>query len=143
MDNHENQEQYIVIKSYASVWSPDRRIYSIWGWVLPRPVSLFEFFTFVGSLATVGLIGVIIPPFTLIPGIIRIVAMPLGLTWLILQFRPDGINPLKFVVLWFAHMLTREQYWERFKTYEPRKEAKIKMKWWYSHVKTKSTLKRR
>jgi hypothetical protein len=145
MEHNENHENYgyIKIKSYESVWKTDKHIYAILNIVLWRPVSIMEFLTFSGALAFVLFLEAIFPPFAAIPALLRVLALPLGLTWLMLQFRPEGMHPLKFVALWLAHMFTRDEFVERFKRYNPRSERKIKMKWWYSHVKTKSTLKRR
>jgi hypothetical protein len=59
----------------------------------------------------------LIPPFKIIPSVLRFIAIPFGASQFLLKKKLDGKMPHKYMVSWVNYMLTKEQYIERFSLY--------------------------
>jgi hypothetical protein len=142
MENNENQD-YIIIKSYAKTWKIENRIYAIFNFVLPFPVAPREVLYFAVSALVIYVLSQIIPPLTAIPALIRYPVFSALLARVISKQKLDGMNPVKFFGVFIVHLLTKGLFIERFKSYSPRQDSKIKIEWWCSRVKMSDRLCKR
>lgn len=93
------------IRSYTSIWSVEKVLYSINDFKLPFPITLTQMTWFVVSLFLVILFGNL-PPLSMIDGaFLKYFGIPLALTWFMSQKTFDGKKPygfLKSVVTYLA-----------------------------------------
>ena len=93
------------IRSYTSIWSVEKVLYSINDFKLPFPITFTQMTWFVVSLFFVILFGNL-PPLSLIDGaFLKYFGIPLALTWFMSQKTFDGKKPygfLKSVVTYLA-----------------------------------------
>lgn len=85
------------IRSYTSIWSVEKVLYSINDLKLPFPISFTQMTWFVLSLFVMILLGNL-PPFSLIEGaFLKYLGIPVGLTWFMSQKTFDGKRPFSFL----------------------------------------------
>ncbi|MFL2075898.1 conjugal transfer protein [Marinilactibacillus psychrotolerans] len=85
------------IRSYTSIWSVEKVLYSINDLKLPFPISFTQMTWFVLSLFVMILLGNL-PPFSLIEGaFLKYLGIPIGLTWFMSQKTFDGKRPFSFL----------------------------------------------
>ena len=93
------------IRSYTSIWSVEKVLYSINDFKLPFPITFTQMTWFVVSLFFVILFGNL-PPLYMIDGaFLKYFGIPLALTWFMSQKTFDGKKPygfLKSVVTYLA-----------------------------------------
>lgn len=93
------------IRSYTSIWSVEKVLYSINDFRLPFPISFTQITWFVVSLFTVVLLGNL-PPLSLIEGaFLKYFGIPLALTWFMSQKTFDGKKPFGFLKSVIAYMV--------------------------------------
>lgn len=85
------------IRSYTSIWSVEKVLYSINDLKLPFPISFTQMTWFVLSLFVMILLGNL-PPFSLIKGVfLKYLGIPVSLTWFMSQKTFDGKRPFSFL----------------------------------------------
>ena len=85
------------IRSYTSIWSVEKVLYSINDFKLPFPITFTQMTWFVVSLFLVILFGNL-PPLSLIDGaFLKYFGIPLSLTWFMSQKTFDGKKPYGFL----------------------------------------------
>lgn len=85
------------IRSYTSIWSVEKVLYSINDFKLPFPITFTQMTWFVVSLFFVILFGNL-PPLSLINGaFLKYFGIPLALTWFMSQKTFDGKKPYGFL----------------------------------------------
>ncbi len=85
------------IRSYTSIWSVEKVLYSINDFKLPFPITFTQMTWFVVSLFLVILFGNL-PPLSLIDGaFLKYFGIPLALTWFMSQKTFDGKKPYGFL----------------------------------------------
>ncbi|WP_314025049.1 TcpE family conjugal transfer membrane protein [Filifactor alocis] len=122
------EQKKINLRSYNKVWKIENRIYAIQNIVLPVPVSPREVLYFFIVAFIMLLLSFLIPPLKIIPSILRFIAVPFGISQFLLKKKLDGKMPHKYMVSWVNYMLTKEQYIERFSSYN-RNTANTKIVW--------------
>lgn len=94
------------IRSYTSIWSVEKVLYSINDFKLPFPITFTQMTWFVVSLFLVILFGNL-PPLSMIDGaFLKYFGIPLALTWFMSQKTFDGKKPygfLKSVMTYLSH----------------------------------------
>lgn len=86
------------IRSYTSIWSVEKVLYSINDFKLPFPITFTQMTWFVVSLFFVILFGNL-PPLSLIDGaFLKYFGIPLALTWFMSQKTFDGKKPYGFLI---------------------------------------------
>jgi hypothetical protein len=143
MDNENINQEGVLIKSYAKTWQIESRIYAIFNFVLPFPVTPWEIFYFALSIAFIAILCALIPPLTAIPALVRYTVLPFLLTRFLARQKVDGMNPLKFFGAFIAHMFTKSLFTERFTYHNPRQDSKNKIDWWCSRVEMSDRLRKR
>lgn len=122
------EQKKINLRSYNKVWKIENRIYAIQNIVLPVPVSPREVLYFFIIAFIMLLLSFLIPPFKIIPSVLRFIAIPFGASQFLLKKKLDGKMPHKYMVSWVNYMLTKEQYIERFSSHN-RNTANTKIVW--------------
>lgn len=85
------------IRSYTSIWSVEKVLYSINDFKLPFPITFTQMTWFVVSLFLVILFSNL-PPFSLIDGaFLKYFGIPLAITWFMSQKTFDGKKPYGFL----------------------------------------------
>lgn len=85
------------IRSYTSIWSVEKVLYSINDLKLPFPISFTQMTWFVLSLFLMILLGTL-PPFLWIEGaFLKYFGLPVGMTWFMSQKTFDGKRPYSFL----------------------------------------------
>ncbi len=85
------------IRSYTSIWSVEKVLYSINDFKLPFPITFTQMTWFVVSLFLVILFGNL-PPLSMIYGaFLKYFGIPLALTWFMSQKTFDGKKPYGFL----------------------------------------------
>lgn len=110
------------IRSYTSIWSIEKVLYSINDFKLPFPITFTQITWFVVSLFLVILFGNL-PPLSMIDGaFLKYFGIPLALTWFMSQKTFDGKKPYGFL----KSVMT---YLARPKINYAGKPVKLQMKW--------------
>ncbi|MDE1548707.1 conjugal transfer protein [Jeotgalibaca caeni] len=92
------------IRSYTSIWSVEKVLYSINDFRLPFPISFTQMTWFVVSLFAVMLLGNL-PPLSLIEGVfLKYFGIPVVLTWFMSQKTFDGKKPYGFLKAVIAYL---------------------------------------
>jgi hypothetical protein len=85
------------IRSYTSIWSVEKVLYSINDFKLPFPITFTQMTWFVLSLFTVMLLGNV-PPLSMINGaFLKYFGIPVAITWFMCQKTFDGKKPYGFL----------------------------------------------
>lgn len=85
------------IRSYTSIWSVEKVLYSINDLKLPFPISFTQMTWFVLSLFLMIILGNL-PPLSLIEGaFLKYLGIPVGITWFMSQKTFDGKRPFSFL----------------------------------------------
>lgn len=93
------------IRSYTSIWSVEKVLYSINDFRLPFPISFTQMTWFVVSLFAVMLLGNL-PPLLLIEGaFLKYFGIPVALTWIMCQKTFDGKNLMDFKKTVIAYLV--------------------------------------
>ena len=81
------------IRSYTSIWSVEKVLYSINDFKLPFPITFTQMAWFVVSVFAVMLLGNL-PPLSFIDGaFLKYFGVPFALTWFMCQKTFDGKTP--------------------------------------------------
>lgn len=93
------------IRSYTSIWSVEKVLYSINDFKLPFPITFTQMTWFVLSLFVVMLLGNI-PPLSMINGaFLKYFGIPMGITWFMCQKTFDGKKPYGFLKSFIAYII--------------------------------------
>ena len=85
------------IRSYTSIWSVEKVLYSINDFRLPFPITFTQMTWFVVSLFAVMILGNL-PPLSMIEGaFLKYFGIPVALTWFMSQKTFDGKKPYSFL----------------------------------------------
>ena len=85
------------IRSYTSIWSVEKVLYSINDFRLPFPITFTQMTWFVVSLFAVMILGNV-PPLSMIEGaFLKYFGIPVALTWFMSQKTFDGKKPYSFL----------------------------------------------
>ncbi|SFK14362.1 TcpE family protein [Marinilactibacillus piezotolerans] len=85
------------IRSYTSIWSVEKVLYSINDLKLPFPLSFTQMTWFVLSLFLMIILGNL-PPLSFIEGaFLKYLGIPVGITWFMSQKTFDGKKPFNFL----------------------------------------------
>ena len=85
------------IRSYTSIWSVEKVLYSINDFKLPFPITFTQMAWFVVSVFAVMLLGNL-PPLSFIDGaFLKYFGVPFALTWFMCQKTFDGKKPFGFL----------------------------------------------
>jgi hypothetical protein len=93
------------IRSYTSIWSVEKVLYSINDFKLPFPITFTQMTWFVLSLFAVMLLGNI-PPLSMINGaFLKYFGIPMAITWFMCQKTFDGKKPYGFLKSFIAYII--------------------------------------
>lgn len=93
------------IRSYTSIWSVEKVLYSINDFKLPFPITFTQMTWFVLSLFLVILFGDL-PPRSLMDGaFLKYFGIPFALTWFLCQKTFDGKKPYGFLKSVIAYLI--------------------------------------
>lgn len=93
------------IRSYTSIWSVEKVLYSINDFKLPFPITFTQMTWFVLSLFAVILLGNI-PPLSMINGaFLKYFGIPMAITWFMCQKTFDGKKPYGFLKSFIAYII--------------------------------------
>jgi hypothetical protein len=99
------------IRSYTSIWSVEKVLYSINDLKLPFPISFTQMTWFVLSLFVMILLGNL-PPFSLIEGaFLKYLGIPVGLTWFMSQKTFDGKRPFSFLTSVITYLFRPKRWY--------------------------------
>lgn len=120
----------MILKSYASVWKVETKIYAIGNIRLPLPVSPVDTGYFLLVLGVVLILGLLVPLFALVPAVPRLLILPyLGMVFL-RRKKLDGKNPLRFAASYLRYLPRKGKQFELFQNTAPKKPAaKQKIIW--------------
>ncbi len=92
------------IRSYTSIWSVDKVLYSINDFRLPFPVTFTQIAWFVVCEFLVMILSDV-PPLSLLHGaFLKYFGIPVGITWFMSQKTFDGKKPYSFLHSVFAYL---------------------------------------
>lgn len=90
------------IRSYTSIWSVEKVLYSINDFRLPFPITFTQMTWFVVSLFAVMILGNL-PPLSMIEGaFLKYFGIPVAFTWFMSTKTFDGKKPYGFLKLTYA-----------------------------------------
>ena len=93
------------IRSYTSIWSVEKVLYSINDFRLPFPITFTQMTWFVVSLFAVMILGNV-PPLSMIEGaFLKYFGIPVALTWFMSQKTFDGKKPYSFLKSQITYVL--------------------------------------
>lgn len=93
------------IRSYTSIWSVEKVLYSINDFKLPFPITFTQMTWFVLSLFAVMLLGNL-PPLSMINGaFLKYFGIPMAITWFMCQKTFDGKKPYGFLKSVIAYII--------------------------------------
>ena len=93
------------IRSYTSIWSVEKVLYSINDFKLPFPITFTQMAWFVVSVFAVMLLGNL-PPLSFIDGaFLKYFGVPFALTWFMCQKTFDGKKPYGFLKSVLAYLV--------------------------------------
>lgn len=122
-------DEYIILKTYKSIWSFERSIHSFEGYKLLIPINVRD-----AAFYGIGLLlSALIPDllFALLPGALSIVVKYGVLPYLIMNFlknkKLDGKTPHRFFWRLLCYQLSPKRF-EKFRPVEVHKKVKIKSK---------------
>lgn len=93
------------IRSYTSIWSVEKVLYSINDFKLPFPITFTQMTWFVLSLFAVMLLGNV-PPLSMINGaFLKYFGIPMAITWFMCQKTFDGKKPYGFLKSVIAYLI--------------------------------------
>lgn len=93
------------IRSYTSIWSVEKVLYSINDFKLPFPITFTQMTWFVLSLFAVMLLGNV-PPLSMIDGaFLKYFGIPMVITWFMCQKTFDGKKPYGFLKSVIAYVI--------------------------------------
>jgi len=126
----EKETKSIEIRPYDKAWRVDNTLYRIGNITLPRGLPLRGIGFFIMSLFAIGVLTMLIPPLTVIPGILRNFMFPLFLAFFLMRQKMDGMAPHTFFFYALRYLATKGQCLERFKAYPLSYHSKAKMRWY-------------
>ena len=101
------------IRSYTSIWSVEKVLYSINDFRLPFPITFTQMTWFVVSLFAVMILGNV-PPLSMIEGaFLKYFGIPVAFTWFMSTKTFDGKKPygfLKSVIAYALDVYKRQTY---------------------------------
>ena len=93
------------IRSYTSIWSVEKVLYSINDFKLPFPITFTQMTWFVVLLFAVIMFGNV-PPLSMIKGtFLKYFGIPFSLTWFMCQKTFDGKKPYSFLKSAIAYLV--------------------------------------
>ena len=107
------------IRSYTSIWSVEKVLYSINDFRLPFPITFTQMTWFVVSLFAVMILGNL-PPLSMIEGaFLKYFGIPVAFTWFMSTKTFDGKKPYGFLksVIAYALRLNGQQHSTGFLAY--------------------------
>ena len=119
----------VQIRAYNKVWKIENRIYAIQNIVLPVPVSPRELGYFALAAGLFHFLGVLLPLFSHIPGVLRYIMLPLLTTQFLLKKKLDGKLPLKYFAAWVRDLASGSRYIERFQRRSGGENASFRLRW--------------
>lgn len=119
----------VPIRSYNKVWKIEDRIYAIQNIVLPVPVSPRQVGYFLLIAGVIFVVSMLLPLFSVLPSVIRFIAIPVALTQFLLKKKLDGKMPQRYFTAWLRYQYTRNQYIERFQEHPSKGLEKMRVDW--------------
>jgi hypothetical protein len=93
------------IRSYTSIWSVEKVLYSINDFKLPFPITFTQMTWFVLSLFAIMLLGNL-PPLSMVDGaFLKYFGIPMAITWFMCQKTFDGKKPYGFLKSVIAYIV--------------------------------------
>lgn len=122
----ENEKvEKIQIYSCQKVWKIEHSIYSVGNINLPVPVQPSNLLYFCGTFAIMALLCKLFPVLYSLPFVLRVFAIPYGITVFLRKKKLDGKNPIKYLIAWIKYELFENgKYFERFEGFSDRSEQK-------------------
>ncbi len=99
-----DEDRIIVLRSYATVWQYEKKLYSIDSLKLWIPVAANDLFFFVLGIVLMVILSKI-PIFTAIPWVIRYGVLPFLVMKFFTKMKFDGKPPHKFALGYLEYML--------------------------------------
>ena len=118
------EKDYVILRTYKSVWKIDQKIYSIEGLKLLFPVSPNEVLYFAVSVAISILMIKIIPFYAKLHFVIKYVLVPYGIMQFLTKQKLDGKMPHKFLIDLVKYKLSPKKYYH-FRPYEAGKKLRF------------------
>ncbi len=102
------------VKSYNSIWSVDRVLYSINDLKLPFPVTFSQIGWFVGTELLIMTFAHTFPLSMIEGAFLKYLGIPVGITWFMSQKTFDGKKPYRYVCTMLTYfMRNRTTFGER------------------------------
>ena len=108
----EKEKEYVILRTYKSVWSFERKIHSIEGLKLLIPVSINDALYFGVGLLLSLLMTKIIPLFSRINWVVRFGIIPFGLMKYLTKQKLDGKYPHKFFFDFFVYLMSPKKFYK-------------------------------
>jgi len=115
--------------SYEKVWKVEKKIYAFQNLRLPVPIVPAQLGYFVAIFIVVSILDRVFPPFTVIPPVLKYLALPFALTQFLIKKKLDGKNPIKFLIDYIIYLFTRTRDVEFFRATQPEARDTIKLDW--------------
>lgn len=92
------------IKSYSKIWNAEGTLYSVGDTNLPFPLTYMQIIYFVASFLLMFALGDV-PPFSFIDNwLLKNVAIPVAITFLLSKLEFDGKKPWEFLLSYVTYL---------------------------------------
>lgn len=108
MDRDNN---YVILRTYKSVWSFERKIHSIEGFKLWVPVSISNAGYFILGVLVTLILSKLLPFVNRVPFIVRYLIIPFGVMKYLTKQKVDGKYPHKFFYDLIVYLLSSKRYY--------------------------------
>jgi len=123
------EQNKLTVYSHNKVWRIEQKFYSIGKHVFDIPIPLKDAAYFGLLFGIMYILHITIPLITMIPGAVKFIMFPLGLSQFLLKMRLDGKLPHKFVAAWLRYIAARGSYVERFAAYPGAEGQRMRLTW--------------
>lgn len=106
----DNEDKYVILRTYSKAWKIDRRIYSIEGVKLWFPISTTNAFYFSISMVTSIVLINIVPFYNNLNWIIKFGLVPYLLMKFLTKQKLDGKPPHKFFIDYLVYYFGPKKY---------------------------------
>lgn len=114
------EDNYVVLRTYRSVWNFERKIHSFEGIKLLIPVNINDAIYFVIGVAIMAVLSRILPFLVKVNWVVRYLIAPFGIMKYLTKQKLDGKYPHKFFCDLLIYVASPKKYY-RFK---PKEEYK-------------------
>lgn len=116
--------EYVILRTYSSVWNVETKIYSIENFKLLVPIKPREAVYFILGFAITKLILTVLPFFQGVPFVIKWLLIPYGIMKFLTKQKLDGKLPHKFFIEYVMFKLGPKRF-SKFKSVEEYKNIKF------------------